>query len=121
MEGVSGGWCSRSEEASAEAQASAVARRRAGVMGGSWVFGLDVELRGEPASRFTYCVALRLRCGLIAPALPAAPEESCSHVSAAGVRCSAALDECGHHLEACGTGGGFVRRHNGIVWAGLGG
>jgi hypothetical protein len=34
-----------------------------------------------------------------------------------GARCDAPLDASGHHAAACGTGGGFVRRHNGIVWA----
>ena len=37
-------------------------------------------------------------------------------MNADGERCAAVLDAWGHHAAACGAGGGFVRRHNCIVW-----
>jgi len=87
-------------------------------MGGSWVCGPDIELRGVPASRFTYLIAQRLRFGLdVDAALLVDAEELCAHVRRNGVRCAVQLDRTGHHACACGAGGGFVRRHNGVLWA----
>jgi len=97
--------------------ATEAARHRVGVMAGEWV-SEHVELRGVLASRYTYLVAVRMRFGLpVARALLTAAQEQCAHVKRDGGRCAARLDEAGHNAVACGAGGGFVRRHNGIVWA----
>ena len=49
------------------------------------------------------------------PALGDPPEIQCGHVKAGGEQCPATLDPFGHHAAACGKGGGFVQRHDGIV------
>ena len=86
-------------------------------MEGAWVFE-HLELRGVQQTRYAYLAALRLRFGLpVAPALLVAAQSECAHVKRDGVRCAARLDAEGHHAAACGAGGGFVRRHNGVVWA----
>jgi hypothetical protein len=98
--------------------APAAAKHRVALMGGSWVFGDEDELRGVPAGRDTYACAMRLRFGLaVPPGCHVAAEAHCAHVKRNGVRCAVALDATGHHAAACGAGGGFVRRHNGVVWA----
>jgi len=81
------------------------------------VFGEEGDLAAVQVTRRTYLVAMRLRHGLpVAPACLVAAEESCAHGTAAGARCGVRLDTTGHHAVACGAGGGFVRRHNGVVW-----
>ena len=74
-------------------------------------------MRSVPTSRATYLVGVRQRFGLkVTPVCEVEPEVTCAHVKADGVRCAACLDATGHHAAACGAGGGFVRRHNAIVW-----
>ena len=48
-------------------------------------------------------------------AMPTAPEKKCAHVTRAGKRYEKRLDKYGYHATACGDGGGWVARHNGIV------
>lgn len=98
-------------------RASAAAKHRVERMEGDWVFGLEGELRSVQVSRRTYLLAMRSRFGLpVAPAAPVAAERTCAHVKRSGVRCGCQLDAEGNHAMACGAGGGFVRRHNCIVW-----
>jgi hypothetical protein len=87
-------------------------------MAGAWVLDGAPRTAAGLATQRTYVVAMRLRFGLkIHPALPLPPESRCAHVSRESGRCKGSLDEYGHHSVACGTGGGFVARHNGAVRA----
>ena len=59
---------------------------------------------------------MRMRFGLdVRPAIGASAETQCGHVKGSGGRCPETLDPFGHHAAACGKGGGFVERHDGIV------
>ena len=61
---------------------------------------------------------MRMRVGLrLDVVFEPAPEGRCAHVLASGQRCGAELDAGGHHAAACGRGGAFHRRHNGVVHA----
>jgi hypothetical protein len=97
-------------------KASATDVHRVQAMAGSWVLSGGPHFRGVQVTQLTYRVAMRMRFGLrVDRAMPAAPEKKCAHVTRAGKRCKKRLDKFGHHATACGDGGGWVARHNGIV------
>jgi len=96
--------------------ATAIDVHRVQAMAGSWVVSGGPNIRGVQVTQLSYRVAMRMRFGLrVDRAMPTAPERKCAHVTRAGKRCKKRLDKFGHHATACGDGGGWVARHNGIV------
>ena len=97
-------------------RADSIDTHRVQAMTGSWVLSGGPQIRGVQVTQLSYRVAMRMRFGLrVDRAMPSAPEKKCAHVTRAGKRCSKHLDKYGHHATACGDGGGWVARHNGVV------
>jgi len=100
------------------ATAGEVHRVEAARRAGRWVLAEAEGRLAVRADRLTYAIAMRMRFGLkVRPAFALATESRCAPVKRGGQRCDARLDDYGHHAVACGSGGGFVARHNGIVRA----